>query len=140
MFYVSSIMGNKVGVTDTTDRVEEFYTQDNLACFLAKGIVILGASFKNNSSGSLSINVICPEAAKLLYLQKGMPVRLKLSDNLPFKQFLILRADTEGVMLFDGTMSKLTFSFIRTNRVLVDTVSNDAIRVAELLKLVKAGA
>ena len=139
MFYVSSMSGNKIGVTDTSDGVEEFYTRDDLGCFLARGIAILGVSFRN-SNGALSISVICPEAAKILYLQSGSPVRLKLSSSLPYKQFLVIRADFEGIMLFDGSLSKITYSFISTNRVLVDTVGNDPIRVAELLQLVKQGA
>ena len=139
MFYVSSVCGNKFGVTDTSDGVEEFYTKNELSCFLARGYFILGVAFKN-TNGDLSINVICPEAAKMLYLQSGMPVRVKLSDRLPYKQFILIRVDADGVMLFDGTVSKITFSFIKNSRILVDTKQNDAIRVAELLRLVQAGA
>lgn len=138
MFYVSSTRDASIGVTDTSDGIEEFYTMDSLACFLARGIVIVGATFKNNGSGRLNINVICQSAAQLLYLRSGMPCRIKLSDNLPYKQFLFIRADVDGVMVYDGTLSKLTYSFMRTNRVMVDTIHNDAIRVAELLKMVKA--
>lgn len=139
MFYVSSMRGNRIGVTDTYDGVEEFYTRDDLGCFLARGISILGVSFKN-SNGVLNVSVICPEAAKLLYLQSGSPVRLKISSSLPYKQFIVIRADFDGVMLFDGTLSKVTYSFISTNKVSVDTVNNDPIRVAELLQLIKQGA
>ena len=139
MFYVSSLKGSKVGVTDTADGIEEFYTKDQLSCYIARGIPILGFSFKS-LSGLFNVTPVCREAAKLLYLQSGMPVRLKLSSELPFKQFLFLRVDSDGVMLFDGTTSKITFRFIQLHSTVVDTQNNDAIRVSELLRMVQAGA
>lgn len=137
MFYVSSMRSRNVfGITDTLDGVEEFYNKDDISCFLARGMMILGASFKN-MNGNLNINVIGRESAKFLRLQSGMPVRVKLSGNLPFKQFILIRIETDGVMLFDGTLSKLSFSFMDVNNVVVDTENNDAIRVTELLTQIR---
>ena len=110
MFYVSSISGSKIGVTDTADGVEEFVTKDGISCYLARGVFILGASISQN--GSVKVAPICKEASKFLYMSSGTPVQVKLSESLPFKQFIFVRYDADGVMLYDGTVSKFTYYFI----------------------------
>lgn len=46
MFYVSSKRGDKLGVTDTKDGVEEFYTREELASFYRNdGIKIVGFDY-----------------------------------------------------------------------------------------------
>lgn len=49
MFYISSVdlSKDKIGITDTTDNVEEFYTQKDLVKFHDKGIKIIGSSYYN---------------------------------------------------------------------------------------------
>lgn len=52
MFYVSSKNGDKLGVTDTKDNVEEFYTKEELADFFfnhrirISGVTYTGLEFK----------------------------------------------------------------------------------------------
>lgn len=48
MFYVSSISGNKIGVTDSKDNIEEFYTNDEICDFIKnKKVDIYGTSYYN---------------------------------------------------------------------------------------------
>lgn len=70
MFYVSSINGDKIGVTDTSDSVEEFYTDAQIAKFLKGKVVdIYGTSYYNYKANCtvLEINkVITSEKLKSL--------------------------------------------------------------------------
>lgn len=138
MFYVSSIrQRGLVGITDTLDDVEEFYNLDAISCFLARGVMILGAGFKN-ANGGISINVIGKESAKLLRLQQGMPVRVMIPRRTNgYVQCLLIRLETSGVVLFDGTLSSLSFSFIDTMDVKIDTENNDPVEVSTLLQQIK---
>lgn len=47
MFYISRRKGNKYGVVDTSDGVEEFYTKERLKRFYDRGINIEGVSYVN---------------------------------------------------------------------------------------------
>ena len=48
MFYISSVKDNKIGITDTKDNIEEFYTNDQVCDFLKnKKIDIYGTSYYN---------------------------------------------------------------------------------------------
>lgn len=57
MFYVSSIKNNKIGITDTNDFVEEFYTDSDIVSFIKKDIDIYGTSLYNNKSNSSPIKI-----------------------------------------------------------------------------------
>lgn len=137
MFYVSRRMGSKIGVTDTADGVEEFVSLDKLTCYLARGVQIAGVQYRSINSDP-SVKPLGRESVKLLYLQSGMPVRIKIDDRSPWRQCLFVRANLNSVFLFDGTMFEFTFSFIDTRGVAVDTSRNDPIRVSELLRQVQA--
>lgn len=47
MYYISSQKGNKYGVTDTEDGIEEFYTKEQLMSIYAQGIEVNGLSDEN---------------------------------------------------------------------------------------------
>ena len=137
MFYVSSRIGGKIGVTDTLDGVEEFVNMDMLTCYIARGVQIAGVQYISINSDP-SVKPLGKESAKLLYLQSGMPVRIKVDSRSPWKQCLFVRASLNSVFLFDGTLFEFSFSFIDTRGVIVDTMNNDPIRVSELLRQVQA--
>lgn len=71
MFYVSSVKDEKlkVGVTDTKDRVEEFYTNEQLCKFIQNGITIFGTDYYNHyvTCKPLTLNQT-PDRSKLLEL------------------------------------------------------------------------
>lgn len=48
MFYVSSKKDNLIGVTDTSDNIEEFYTSEQISTFISRGIKITGVSVISN--------------------------------------------------------------------------------------------
>lgn len=137
MFYVSSRRGRQVGVTDTTDNVEEFVSVDKLTCYLARGIQIAGVHYRNVNSDP-DIKPLGRESVKFLYMQSGTPVRLKLDSKSPWKQCLFVRATLNSVFLFDGVMFELTYSYIDMRGISVDASKNDAIKVSELLRQVQA--
>ena len=137
MFYVSSRNGGKIGVTDTTDGVEEFVSMDKLTCYIARGVQIAGVQYRSINSDP-SVKPLGKESAKLLYLQSGMPVRIKIDSRSPWEQCLFVRANLNSVFLFDGTMFEFTFGFIDTRGIIVDTKNNDPIKVSELLRQVQA--
>lgn len=57
MFYVSSIDGHRIGVTDTRDRIEEIYRNDEVEYFITeKGLKIEGAYVYNHRAECTVIN------------------------------------------------------------------------------------
>ena len=57
MFYVSSIKGDKIGVTDTADGVEEFYTDSQIVQFLESKVDIYGTSYYNHKANCSVIKI-----------------------------------------------------------------------------------
>lgn len=58
MFYVSSIKGDKIGVTDTSDNIEEFYSDSQIVDIINKGKVkIYGTNYYNYKSNSKPIKI-----------------------------------------------------------------------------------
>jgi hypothetical protein len=72
MLYVSSKRGNKFGVTDTDDDVEEFYTDREIAKLLeSKKVYIYGTSYYNYQANCTPLRVpIRLELSKLKELLK----------------------------------------------------------------------
>lgn len=48
MFYVSSKIGNLIGVTDTKDSIGEFYTLEKISTFINNGVKLSGVSATSN--------------------------------------------------------------------------------------------
>lgn len=58
MFYVSSIDGEKIGVTDTRDGKEEFYTDSQIAKFLKDKVAdIYGTDYYNHKANCTVIEI-----------------------------------------------------------------------------------
>lgn len=57
MFYVSSIKGSKIGVTDTSDGIEEFFSDKQVVDMLKNKINIFGTSLWNNSSNAKILDI-----------------------------------------------------------------------------------
>lgn len=57
MFYVSSLKGDKIGITDTTDNIEEFYSNREVVNFVHKRLNIYGISVFNNKADCTVLNV-----------------------------------------------------------------------------------
>lgn len=48
MFYISSKKGDKYGITDTSDGVEEFYTESRIVDMVLQGLRVDGCSYSSN--------------------------------------------------------------------------------------------
>lgn len=136
MFYVSSKLGNKFGVTDTRDGIEEFYSIDVLTTLYLKNIQIIGVSGINQRTGNPIVCVIPKEFAKLFYVETGTPVVVRTSSALPPKQCLVVSVDVSGVTLFDSTLFKFSYDFLTRGNILIDFEHNDECAVANLLRQV----
>ena len=110
MFYVSSRKGKLIGITDTTDGVEEMINMDPMV-------------------KPLGVNSV-----KLIKLPIGSPVRVKLKSNGDFKQCIVAGFTADGVTLYDGSMYNVKYDYIDIGGVLVDTEHNDAVAVTRLLQ------
>ena len=83
MYYISSKNGNKYGVTDTTDGVEEFYTAIQLRDLVLQGFRIKGCSYGSRDElkikGFWSINV--EERHKVIEIKVGRYYNFKFRDR-----------------------------------------------------------
>lgn len=141
MFYISSKKAGLVyGITDTDDNVEEFYGYDDILKFLKQGIKIFGVS---GYSYEPKIRVLCDAEIKLFQLQRGMPCRLKLSNNLDWKQCLYLGVTESYFIFFDDSgvngIFNLSMRYIDENGVKVDVSHNDTTEVARLVNALNSG-
>lgn len=72
MFYVSSIKGGKVGVTDTTDGVEEFYNESQILKFITDDSIIIYGTCPFDGSPNckvlrLGIGISSDDISRYLY-------------------------------------------------------------------------
>ena len=82
MFYVSSKNDNLIGVTDTSDNIEEFYTSEQISTFISRGIKITGVSV---ISKGITARITCIgnkfysviEETLFTNAVKGTPLRFK---------------------------------------------------------------
>lgn len=141
MFYISSKKcGAFYGITDTDDGVEEFYSYPDVVHFLEQGIRIFGVS---GYSYEPKLRVLTDSELKLYQLKRGMPFRIKLSNNLDWKQCILMGFDANYFRIFDNSgvdgYFELSWKFIREHDVKI-SLDNNPEEVASLLKILNTGA
>lgn len=127
MFYISSINGNKLGVTDTKDNVEEFYTKEELAdLFYNHRVYIEG--FVHTGSG-FHVYVKNLSLLKLEKLRNGEVCRIN--------RVLAFKTDSFGdcfFMFLDGEIKRIRACDLLNDKY---TISMDNINESNTLILVK---
>ena len=154
MFYVSSKSDNLIGVTDTSDNIEEFYTLEQISTFISRGVKITGVSVISNGItaritciGNKFYSVI--EETLFTNAVNGIPLRLKLQANLDFKQCIFVSKESKGTSakgfslftytFYDGTLFSLSSKFLKEHKdeIKVDYNDNKPEEVARLIKQLK---
>ena len=139
MFYVNSRKGDLYGIIDTEDGVEDFCSKDQIKGFLKIGAKIAGIA----PSGH--IYTLNSKTARLWFSEKGIPVMVKSSPTLDWKQTLYCgMEEKDGKLLFkffDGGLAPFGFSsdFISRSGVDFDFDNNDPLEMTQLIMQVKKG-
>lgn len=128
MFYISSKNGDKLGVTDTKDNVEEFYTKEELADFFFNHrIKIFGFTY---TGSKFNIEVKSTSLIKLESLSNG--------DVFKLGGVLCMRVSETGTRDFDiflnNEIKKLGRKDLLVNKYKVEVVDiseNDKLELAE---------
>lgn len=146
MFYISNIRNKTVGITDTTDNVEEF---------LSSNEVLLAEKQVGKIEGILRIKgriYFIPLTNMTLALKQkkvGIPVRVKLTAGLDYKQTVYMGSkfdenrkdvvfyfyDDSGVDGYFGV--SCNYALMHKDELFFDFENNDAVRVATLLRRIK---
>lgn len=149
MFYVSNLRGKLIGVTDTDDDVEDFLTPTD---------VLLAEKQVNKIEGIIRVNgkvyfiPMTPITLQLSKLQRGIPVRVKLTNGLDFKQTIFIGSkfdesrkdivfyffDDSGVEGSFGVSCQ--FALNHKSELQIDLNDNDHTRVNTLIKRLKDSA
>lgn len=109
MFYISSVQKKYIGVTDTDDGIEEWYTREQIMQFLTEyQTVIKGAEVKNSV---LQLTVTCPQIAEIERYAIGTPFEIHKDGEI---QYFVKMGDvgTEGFRVYDG---KFNFIVLQRN-------------------------
>lgn len=143
MFYICARKEGKYGVKDTKDGVTEFYALDYIQSLPSLGIDVAGLT----ESGKAY--VLTKDLAKLWYTEMGVPVRVRLSKSLDWKQTLFCRHyENDGQLIFQfyddsgitGTFGLSSAFVCRSSDVSFDFNNNEPEEVAHLIMLLKKGA
>lgn len=89
-FYVSSIRSGdnrKIGITDTKDGIEEFYSLSDVKSILSSGIKVHGLNIGNNG---MCIEQISEWSLFLLEQAQGVPMRLQITATSTPKYVIYL--------------------------------------------------
>lgn len=149
MFYVSRLKGKMIGVIDTDDGVEDFLTPTDVLLAEKQGNKIEGIIRVN---GKVYFIPMTPITLQLSKLQRGIPVRVKLTKGLDFKQTIFMGSkfdenrkdvifyffDDSGV---EGSFGiSCQFALNHKSELQIDLNNNDPMRVTTLIKRLQDSA
>lgn len=128
MFYISSIKGNKLGVTDTKDDVEEFYTKEELADFFFNHRIKISGFTYTGSKFSIEV-----KSKSLIHLES-----LSNGDVFKLNGVLCMRVGETGTRDFDiflnNEIKKLRRKDLLANKYKVEVVGASENNKLELAK------
>lgn len=144
MYYISRVVKNKIYVVDTSDGVEDKMLPIDILKAEKMGFNILGLY---HSRGHIYFCPYTKELVKISQLDIGVPIRVRLTKGLGYKQTLYLGHEFNGnkdIFYFfddsgiDGYFG-LSSDYIYSNRESVnfDFENNDSTRVAILTRRLK---
>lgn len=144
MYFISGVSKNKILVTDTSDGVEDKMTPIEVLKAERMGFKILGLY---HSSGHVYFCPYTMDLVRLANSQYGIPLRVRLTEGLGFKQVLYIghefKGDKDTFYFFDDSgidgYFGLTSDYISTNSksVKFDFDNNEPVRVSILTKRLK---
>lgn len=154
MFYVSSKKDNLIGVTDTSDNIEEFYTLEQISTFISRGVKITGVSATSNG---ITAKITCIDNKFYSVIEEtlfnnavnGLPLRLKLQAKSDFKQCIFVSKESKGTSangfslftynFYDGVLFSLSSKFLKEHKdeIKIDYNSNKPEEVVSLIRQLK---
>lgn len=114
MFYISSVKDKMIGVTDTDDGIEEWYTRDQVTQFLTEfNTLIRGAV---HDSKGLSVTVTTPELIKVEEMPMGSAFELHKEHEVEY----FVKMSNVGNDSFHVYDSRFNFTTLKRNIFLTD--------------------
>lgn len=142
MYYITKIDKKYVWVKDTDDVVVDKFDKHEALALEKRGIKIHGIF---HHLGKIVFSAYTDISARLLTINVGTPIRVRVSSGLDYKQTLFLgsqiKDDKEVFMFYDDSGADgyfgLSAQFLYNSGVVLDFDNNDPQRVSTLTKRLK---